>query len=69
MYYTSPQLNLTDKIKKTCITSAVAFALSTLTVCAAGEVIDKEFLKNDQDNGEFDEYRTDIIKSDVDWNP
>ena len=65
MYYTSPQLNLTDKIKKTCITSAVAFALSTLTVCAAGEVIDKEFLKNDQDNGEFDEYRTDIIKSDV----
>ena len=65
MYYTSPQLNLTDKIKKTCITSAVAFALSTLTVCAAGEVIDKEFLKNDQDNGELDKYRTDIIKSDV----
>ena len=66
MYYTPPQLNLTDKIKRNLIASAVTFALSTLTVYAAtGDVINKNFLKNDQDIGEFDEYRTDIIKSDI----
>ena len=42
------------------------FALSTLTVYAAtGDVINKDFLKNDGDNGQFTEYRTDITQSDV----
>lgn len=58
--------SITYKFRKNLIASAVTFAFSTLTVCAAtGDVIDKKFLENDGDNGDFTEYRTDIIESGV----
>lgn len=67
MRYTPPQkIALSNQIKKNLVTSAVMFALSTLTVYAAtGDVINKDFLKNDGDNGKFTEYRTDIKESGV----
>lgn len=67
MRYAPPQKkSITYKFRKNLIASAVTFAFSTLTVCAAtGDVIDKKFLENDGDNGDFTEYRTDIIESGV----
>ena len=65
--YVPPQKkSITYKFRKNLIASAVTFAFSTLTVCAATEnVIDEDFLKNDGDNGQFTEYRTDIKESGV----
>lgn len=58
--------SITYKFRKNLIASAVTFAFSTLTVCAAtGDVIDKEFLEKDGDNGDLTEYRTDITESGV----
>ena len=67
MRYAPPQKkSITYEFRKNLIASAVTFAFSTLTVCAAtGDVIDKIFLENDGDNGDFTEYRTDIIESGV----
>lgn len=67
MRYAPPQKkSITYKFRKNLIASAVTFAFSTLTVCAATEnVIDEDFLKNDGDNGQFTEYRTDIKESGV----
>ena len=65
-YTPPPEKSITYKFRKNLIASAVTFAFSTLTVCAATvDVIDKDFLKNDGDNGEFTEYRTDIKESGV----
>ena len=64
--YPPPEKSITYKFRKNLIASAVTFAFSTLTVCAAtGDVIDKNFLENDGDNGDFTEYRTDIKESGV----
>ena len=67
MRYAPPQKkSITYKFRKNLIASAVTFAFSTLTVCAATvDVIDEDFLKNDGDNGQFTEYRTDIKESGV----
>lgn len=65
-YTPPPEKSITYKFRKNLIASAVTFAFSTLTVCAAtGDVIDKNFLENDGDNGDFTEYRTDIKESGV----